>query len=57
VVAKAGVALDAEGIARRCKETLAGYKVPKHIEFAEHIERNALGKFVPPAAAQGERHG
>ena len=54
VVAKAGAAVTAEGIARHCKETLAGYKVPKHIEFSDQIERNALGKFVPPAGAPGD---
>jgi acyl-CoA synthetase (AMP-forming)/AMP-acid ligase II len=50
VVAKTGTELTAQAIARHCKKTLAGYKVPKHIEFIDHIERNALGKFVPPAA-------
>jgi fatty-acyl-CoA synthase len=53
VVPRAGAAVTAEGIVRHCRETLAGYKVPKHIELADHIERNALGKFVPPAARQG----
>lgn len=53
VVPKAGAEVTAEAIARHCKETLAGYKVPKHIEFSDHIERNALGKFVPPAAEAG----
>lgn len=51
VVAKPGAGITADAIARRCKETLAGYKVPKHVEFADHIERNALGKFVPLTGA------
>jgi acyl-CoA synthetase (AMP-forming)/AMP-acid ligase II len=29
---------------RHCRERLAGYKCPKHIEFREHLERTATGK-------------
>ena len=48
IVLAPGSTVSQGDIARHCRETLAGYKVPKHLEFSDHIERNALGKFVPP---------
>jgi acyl-CoA synthetase (AMP-forming)/AMP-acid ligase II len=47
VVRKPGHEVAADEIARHCKATLAGYKAPKYITFADHIERNALGKVTP----------
>jgi acyl-CoA synthetase (AMP-forming)/AMP-acid ligase II len=44
VVLKRGCALDQEDIRHHCKQTLAGYKAPKYVEFRDTIDRNALGK-------------
>jgi fatty-acyl-CoA synthase len=44
VVVKDGYAIDKSDITRHCKQMLAGYKAPKHIEFTDRIERNSLGK-------------
>jgi acyl-CoA synthetase (AMP-forming)/AMP-acid ligase II len=51
IVRAPGSTITEDDITRHCRETLAGYKVPKHFEFSDHIERNALGKFVPPKDA------
>ncbi len=55
VVLAPGSTVTRDDIERHCRETLAGYKVPKHLEFSDHIERNALGKFVPPADASAAK--
>jgi fatty-acyl-CoA synthase len=46
VVAKEGSALDAAAIQRFCRESLAGFKIPKHIVFIEEMPHNAAGKIV-----------
>ena len=51
IVRTPGSTVTREDIALHCKETLAGYKVPKQMVFSDGIERNALGKFVPPVDA------
>ncbi|MDX1483178.1 MAG: AMP-binding protein [Alphaproteobacteria bacterium] len=53
VVPAPGSRLAREDILAHCKATLAGYKVPKRITIADRIERNDLGKFVPPTAPAG----
>ncbi len=39
----AGVEL-AEALTRRCREALAGYKVPRSIEFRDELPRTETGK-------------
>ena len=36
---------DEDAITAHCRERLAGYKVPKSVEFADELPKNALGKF------------
>ncbi|KAB7619579.1 acyl-CoA synthetase [Alkalilimnicola sp. S0819] len=49
VVRRTGEALEAEELLRFCKARLAGYKVPKRVEFMDALPRNAGGKVVKPA--------
>lgn len=51
IVVAPGSNVTRDDIERHCKKTLAGYKVPKFVEFSDSIARNTLGKFVPPADA------
>ncbi|ODQ94369.1 acyl-CoA synthetase [Mycolicibacterium holsaticum] len=46
VVPRAGQTLTAEDVRCLCRESLAGYKVPKRIEFADVLPRNAAGKVL-----------
>jgi acyl-CoA synthetase (AMP-forming)/AMP-acid ligase II len=55
IVLTPGGTVTRDDIVRHCKETLAGYKVPKKVVFSKSIERNALGKFVPPAEAEASK--
>lgn len=45
VVAK-GEGLDAETLRRWCKKELAGYKVPKHVEFRDELPKTNVGKVL-----------
>ena len=44
VLPKPGAALDAETLRAYCRNVLAGYKVPKHIEVVGDFPRTAAGK-------------
>jgi fatty-acyl-CoA synthase len=44
VVARPGMALDAEMVRAFCRERLAGYKVPRHVQFVEVLPRTPAGK-------------
>ncbi|MCP4690310.1 MAG: long-chain-fatty-acid--CoA ligase [Desulfobacterales bacterium] len=44
VVVYGGASLSSEAIVRHCRSKLAGYKVPKHVEFIDQIPRNPSGK-------------
>ncbi|MFG2087985.1 MULTISPECIES: AMP-binding protein [unclassified Spirillospora] len=46
VAAAGATAPDADEIRAYCRERLAGYKVPKHVEFVAALPRNATGKIV-----------
>ncbi|GLV52286.1 acid--CoA ligase [Thermobispora bispora] len=46
LVVRAGMTVDADEIRAFCKERLAGYKVPKHVEVIEALPRNATGKVL-----------
>ncbi len=38
--------LEASTIKAYCKENLAGYKVPRHIEFREELPKSNVGKIL-----------
>lgn len=44
VVAKPGMALDAEGVLAHCRAALASYKVPRHVRMIEALPRTPSGK-------------
>lgn len=44
VVPAAGAALSEQQVLDRCAERLAGYKVPRTVEFAERLPHSATGK-------------
>ena len=46
VVLRAGAGANAEELRAHCARTLAGYKVPKRIEFVAELPRTASGKLV-----------
>lgn len=46
VVAREGRPPSAEGIINHCREHLAGFKVPKSVDFIETMPRNASGKIT-----------
>jgi long-chain acyl-CoA synthetase len=46
VVLHPGKSVLAETLALFCKERLAGYKVPKSVEFVEQLPKNATGKVL-----------
>jgi len=46
IALKPGAALDAAEIEALCLEKLARYKRPRHIEFHDHLPRNAMGKIT-----------
>jgi fatty-acyl-CoA synthase len=45
---------DSEGLARFCRQELAGYKVPKIFERVEALPRNALGKVTKQVLRHGQ---
>ena len=49
VVLRAGAEVGAEELREHCAAALAGYKVPKRIEFAEELPRTASGKLMRKA--------
>jgi o-succinylbenzoate---CoA ligase len=46
VVLRNGADVTAEGLRRHCRAELAGFKVPKRIEFATELPRTASGKLM-----------
>jgi acyl-CoA synthetase (AMP-forming)/AMP-acid ligase II len=46
VVPRAGQLVTAEEVQAVCRGSLAGYKVPKRVEFADALPRNAAGKVL-----------
>ena len=45
-VVKSDDALTVEDVRKHCKETLTGYKVPKHIVFIDEIPKSTVGKML-----------
>jgi acyl-CoA synthetase (AMP-forming)/AMP-acid ligase II len=46
VALNAGQRTNAEELIAFCRQRLAGYKVPRHVEFRESLPRNAGGKLL-----------
>ncbi len=46
IVPKEGAVLDAEEIKTFCRESLAGYKIPRHFIYTDALPRNASGKIL-----------
>jgi acyl-CoA synthetase (AMP-forming)/AMP-acid ligase II len=46
VVLRPGANPDPEGVLRRVRTHIAGYKAPKSVEFVDQIPRNAAGKIL-----------
>ena len=46
VVLDAGQSVSAEELQSFCRERVAGFKVPKQIEFVAELPRNAQGKLL-----------
>jgi HIP---CoA ligase len=46
VVRRAGAALDEAAVVAWCKERLANFKAPRHVEFVESLPRNLAGKIL-----------
>ena len=46
VIPKAGATLTAEAMMAYCRDTLSGFKAPKHVEIAAQLPKNASGKIL-----------
>ncbi len=46
LVMQPGAAIAPEAVIAACKESLAGYKVPRHVAFIDALPRNAAGKVL-----------
>jgi long-chain acyl-CoA synthetase len=46
VVAREGAQLDAAKVIAWCRESLTGYKVPKHVEFRKELPKTNVGKIL-----------
>ncbi len=46
VVRRAGQALDAEAVAKHCRQNLGGFKVPKRFVFLDELPHSAAGKIT-----------
>ncbi|HET9934429.1 MAG TPA: long-chain fatty acid--CoA ligase, partial [Polyangiaceae bacterium] len=46
VVVKKNQSLTAEDLIHFCRERLAGYKVPKHVEFRAELPKTNVGKVL-----------
>ena len=57
VVTTSSGSLDEDGAKKYVKENLAGYKVPREVEFIDELPRNATGKVVKRELEEGEEDG
>ncbi|MCC6001247.1 MAG: long-chain-fatty-acid--CoA ligase [Pararhodobacter sp.] len=46
VVPRAGASLSADAVMAYCRDTLAGFKAPKHVVIADSLPKNASGKIL-----------
>jgi long-chain acyl-CoA synthetase len=52
VVLRPGETLEAEQLRNWCRQELAAYKVPKHIEFCEQLPKSSFGKVLRRALVE-----
>jgi acyl-CoA synthetase (AMP-forming)/AMP-acid ligase II len=52
IVTTSGHALSEEDIVAFCRERLANYKVPRHVEFRDDLPRNPSGKILKRVLAR-----
>ncbi|MEJ2274674.1 MAG: hypothetical protein P8Y01_08885 [Woeseiaceae bacterium] len=45
-VVRSDEAIEAGDVRAWCREQLAGYKVPKHVEFLDELPKSAVGKIL-----------
>ncbi|QKZ16041.1 acyl-CoA synthetase [Streptomyces chartreusis] len=55
VILREGKAATAEELIAHCRKSLAGFKIPKHIDFAEQLPKNASGKILKRELRIGAR--
>ena len=55
VVLRSGQKATADEIRQYCRQKLAPYKVPKHIEFRDGLPKSMVGKVLRRVLAQEER--
>jgi acyl-CoA synthetase (AMP-forming)/AMP-acid ligase II len=55
ILLKEGATLTEDGLKDHCREHLADYKIPKHVEFVADLPRNQAGKIMKKALR--ERYG
>jgi acyl-CoA synthetase (AMP-forming)/AMP-acid ligase II len=51
VILEEGAAFDPDGLRRHCRERLASYKVPEHLQCFADLPKNATGKYLKAAVA------
>src|SRR5262249_23954513 len=58
VVVKPDPELTAQALIAHCRQHLTGYKVPRHVEFRNELEKTAVGKILRRALREerGETH-
>ncbi|MCP4166338.1 MAG: long-chain fatty acid--CoA ligase [Chloroflexi bacterium] len=54
VVLEEGASCDMDEITRHCREHLAGYKVPKQVEFRSELPKSAIGKVLRRELTEGK---
>jgi len=52
VVKRRGAEVSADEVKRHVKSNLAGYKVPREVEFIEELPRNSTGKVLKRELAE-----
>ena len=55
VVLRPGQQATVEEIRKYCRQTLAAYKVPKHVEFRESLPKSMVGKVLRRMLTQEEK--
>ncbi len=53
--AQGGERLSADDIQRWCRDHMAAYKIPRHVEFVEELPRSATGKLLWRVLEERER--
>jgi long-chain acyl-CoA synthetase len=54
IVLREGQQATVDDIQALCREQLAGYKVPKHVEFRDSLPKTMVGKVLRRVLAQEE---